>query len=378
LPPMMAQQSEKPAVQAQSSPQPAPPQFFDPPQFTVSGVTDTTSLGGHGSDAVVRTRDTLAKETAALGKSSTDAANAPELLRAKQRTQALLAEHDAADLHHQLGDLDEKLGDPLAAVREYQRAAEMDASEPYLFDWGAELLLHHAPEPASEVFAKGSRSFPKSGRMLLALGASWLGRGSSDQAIPYISQASDLNPGDPAPYLFLGKIQAVEKTSRVEIVAKLERFVTLHPENAEANYYYAVGLWKQCKDASNCAQLKQVESLLNTAIRLNPKFTAAFVQLGAVHAGQRDFRQAISDYQKAIRAGSNSADGGAELQEAHYRLAHAYRQVGDSDAAKAELEIYQRMVQASEQEVERERHEIQQFVYTLRDPTAAQPRQTPQ
>ena len=42
------------------------PQFFDQPQFTVSGVTDTTTLGGHGSDTVVRTRNSLAKETASL------------------------------------------------------------------------------------------------------------------------------------------------------------------------------------------------------------------------------------------------------------------------------------------------------------------------
>ena len=61
-----------------------------------------------------------------------------------------------ADLHHLLGDVDEKLGDSLEAVRHYQRAAELDPSEPHLLDWGAELLLHHAPAPAGEVFAKGS------------------------------------------------------------------------------------------------------------------------------------------------------------------------------------------------------------------------------
>src|SRR5215471_4332490 len=44
----------------------AGPQFFDQPQFSVSGVTDTTSLGGHGSDTVARTRDSLAKETLSL------------------------------------------------------------------------------------------------------------------------------------------------------------------------------------------------------------------------------------------------------------------------------------------------------------------------
>ncbi len=52
----------------------AAPQFFDPPQFTVSGVTDTTSLGGHGSDTVVRTRNSIAKDTARLNRSEINSA----------------------------------------------------------------------------------------------------------------------------------------------------------------------------------------------------------------------------------------------------------------------------------------------------------------
>ncbi|MGC2182280.1 MAG: carboxypeptidase-like regulatory domain-containing protein, partial [Terriglobales bacterium] len=36
------------------------PEFFDEPQFTVAGVTDGTNLGGHGSNAVVRTKESLA------------------------------------------------------------------------------------------------------------------------------------------------------------------------------------------------------------------------------------------------------------------------------------------------------------------------------
>ena len=43
-------------------------EFFDQPQFTVAGVTDTTNIGGHGSNTIVRTGDTLAKETVSLGK----------------------------------------------------------------------------------------------------------------------------------------------------------------------------------------------------------------------------------------------------------------------------------------------------------------------
>ena len=49
-----------PIKAAQSPPaSPKAPQFFDEPRFAVAGVTDTTSLGGHGSDAIVRTRDSV-------------------------------------------------------------------------------------------------------------------------------------------------------------------------------------------------------------------------------------------------------------------------------------------------------------------------------
>ena len=62
------------------------PEFFDQPSFTVAGVTDTTSLGGHGSDTVVRTRETLAKETVTLGKTAgsenRSASDAEKTLRA--------------------------------------------------------------------------------------------------------------------------------------------------------------------------------------------------------------------------------------------------------------------------------------------------------
>jgi hypothetical protein len=95
--------------------------FFDEPKFTVAGVTQATNGGVHASDTVRRSTEALAKATASLSQES------------PRR--------------------DEKLGDALEAVREYQRAAELNASEPNLFDWGAELLAHRAAEPAMQVFA---------------------------------------------------------------------------------------------------------------------------------------------------------------------------------------------------------------------------------
>src|SRR5215471_19743344 len=259
----------------------AGPQFFDQPQFSVSGVTDTTSLGGHGSDTVVRTRDSIAKDTTALSKADAGPSEvAPEvanLLRggnyaeARDQVSRLLSRQDTAALHHLLGSIDEKLGNSLSAVHEYQHAAQMDPTEPYIFDWASELLLHHAPEPAAEVFDKGTKLFPKSTRMWIGLGAASFARGSNEQAVRQVCTASDLNPGDPAPYLFLGKMQHVEKNPSGEVLEKLHRFVTLQPQNAQANYYYAVALWKN-RGPLDTSRATQAESLLANSIRLDPEF----------------------------------------------------------------------------------------------------------
>ena len=408
------------------------PEFFDPPQFTVAGVTDTTSLGGHGSDTTVRTRETLAKDTVSLGHSplgsqppasaatekllrdaverepqsfeanrrlgklllesgrareampyldraaeidSADYENAYDValantdagnyVRAREDAQILIAHRDTAELHHLLGNIHEKLNDPLAAVREYQLAAELDPGEAYLFDWGADLLLHHAPEPAIEVFTKGNHLFPRSVRMLIGLGAAWFGRGSYDQAIRRICDASDLDPDNSAPYLFLGRMLRAESTPAKEAVGTLHRFVTLQPQNAEANYYYAVSLWKGRKSPQDAASAAQIESLLNSAIRLDPKFGAAYLQLGMLHSEQRDFPKAISDYEQAIHVAP-------QMEEAHYRLAQAYRQTGETDKEKLELQLYDQTSKESAEGAERERREIRQLVYTLRGRSPSQ------
>jgi tetratricopeptide (TPR) repeat protein len=425
------------------SPNASTPAFFDPPRFTVSGVTDTTNSGGHSSSTVVRTQQAIAKDTVSLEKPPlasqpttaamkedaaaekglreqiaqmpndfelnhrlgavlvTEAkaaeaipyleraaqikpddygnaydltlanANASNDALAREEAQTLLAHHDTAPLHHLLAEIDEKLGDNLAAVEEYQRAAELDASEANFFDWGAELLLHHAPEPAGEVFAKGNRLFPGSERMLVALGAAWFAQDDFDQAVQKICEASDLNPTDSVPYLFLGKIETSQTVPSVKIVETLHRFVTLHSDNAEANYYYALGLWKRRTDAGTT---QPIESLLNRAVDLNPDFAPAYLQRGIVRAEQGEAAKAIEDYQRAIQVALRTKDGepaSSEIEDAHYRLAQAYRRLGDQEKAKAELDLYEKMVKESAQHADQERRDIRQFVYTLRDQPAA-------
>lgn len=373
----------------------AAPEFFDEPQFTVAGVTTAANAGGHGSDNVMRTSEALARATVSLDKTSTSAEASPSLAAESSLRDEVARNPKDTSLHHQLADVEEKLGHPLEAVREYQRAAELDASEPNLFDWGAELLTHRALEPATEVFTKGNRLFPKSARMLIALGVSWYARGAYDQAAQCLASASDLEPDNPTPYLFLGKIEsagaatpeaAVEKTT----LAKLERFLQLQPDNALANYYFAVALWKQSENAlgsdsdtqQNSEHSARVESLLRNAVRLDPSFSAAFLRLGILYAQRADYSQAIAAYQKAIAVSpeASSKDGSRKdsttrnaapdsdetLAESHYRLAQVYQRTGDKTHAQEQLQLHEEYVKKTKEDTDRERREIQEFIVSLK------------
>ena len=63
-----------------------------------------------------------------------------------------------------MGELDEKKGDPLAAVHEFEQAVRQDPSEENYFAWGSELLLHRAVWQAAEVFRNGTKAYPQVGQ----------------------------------------------------------------------------------------------------------------------------------------------------------------------------------------------------------------------
>jgi tetratricopeptide (TPR) repeat protein len=173
-----------------------------------------------------------------------------------------------------------------------------------------------------------------------------------------------LNPDDPNPYLYLGKMQSVDGARTDNSGEKLARFVRLQPENALANYYYAVSLRTRRKIPEETEHSAQSEALLKKAVSLDPKLGVAYLELGGLYAERQDFADAIGAYQKA-------SEVNPQLVEAHYRLAQAYKRIGENSKAQKELQIYEQASKSAAERAERERREIQQFVYTLRDKSIA-------
>ena len=320
-------------------------------------------------------REASASLKAAYQINAENVANAYDLALAYRGNGDVVLAHDLAmkivakadgdaGLHGLVGDLDERLGDPLGAVREYERAATLDPSEPNYFEWGSELLLHRAVRPAVIVFKKGSVAHPNSSRMLVGLGAALYADGSYDEAAGELCHASDLKPEDATPYLFLGKMEVTSPTSFSCGEQKLARFVQNQPENALANYYFAMAVLKRGRESKSSADSQQAEALLKKSVAIDPKLGEAYLQLGILYAARGSTDEAIAAFKKAIEVTPG-------LGEAHYRLSQLYKRAGEKAKAEQEIQLYKQAEKSEADEVERQRREIQQFLIILKDQPAA-------
>jgi tetratricopeptide (TPR) repeat protein len=399
-------------------------EFADKPDFTIAGVTDWTAVGGHGSDSTLRTSEDLARETLALKPPSeakqafesetklraalagapgnfaanhqlgafylhtgryresipllqaayqADPSNAGneydlaaalmgtgDFSRAREHAQKLLAHQDKADLHRLLGELDEKMSDPLAAVHEDEQAVRLDPSEQNYFAWGSELLLHRAVWQAAEVFRQGTRAYPKSARMLTALGTAQFAGALYEDAAASLCAASDLNPADTQPYLFLGRIDMAAPKPLGCVAPRLARLVKEQPQNSLANYLYAMTILKSLppEQTQDPKALQQAETLLNRAVTIDPKCADAYLQLGILSSSQHKTEKAIGYYTQAIEAQPH-------LGEAHYRLGVAYDRIGAPEKARQEFQLHDEIEKQQAATVERQRREVKQFLVVL-------------
>ena len=152
----------------------------------------------------------------------------------------------------------------------------------------------------------------------------------------------------------LADVHSPEITEMPEYGERLARFVEQAPDDAWANYEYAR---YRCTHGGSG---KEIRPLLEKALRLNPHLGAAYLQLGILDETEADLPHAIENYRSAI-----SVD--PSIEEAHYRLAQAYRLIGNSAGAKTETDLFNQLSRASAARREKQRSELQQFVIALQN-----------
>lgn len=143
-------------------------EFADEPSFTIAGVTDWTAVGGHGSDANLRTSETLARQTSLMQDTETQhrlpglPAESPEARESEtELREALTKAPRSFRANHALGDFLLRAGHAQESVPLLQAADRID---PANRDNGYELVLAykmtgdltHAREQADRLLHAGT------------------------------------------------------------------------------------------------------------------------------------------------------------------------------------------------------------------------------
>jgi tetratricopeptide (TPR) repeat protein len=237
-----------------------------------------------------------------------------------------------ADSHRFLARADEGLGQFTQASEEYQIAAEKDPTEENSFGVGYELILTGRPDAAARAFNAGMTHHPSSMTLLIGGGTAEFLEGHSSAAVKLFLQAADLDPSDPRPYSFLAGAFEISGAQGEEVRASLKRHLERSPADADAYYFFALGLLHGNANG-RVIDNDRVESLLKKAIALDSNLTKAHFQLGTVYAHRNDNERAAHEFEATVRLAP-------DMKEAHYRLASAYKKIGRPEAAEREMKSF--------------------------------------
>jgi len=285
---------------------------------------------------------------------------------ARELIHALLQQKSTAELHNLLAEVEEKDGNFVTAANEFEIAAHMDPSESNLFDWASELLVHRTLEPSIEIFRQATERYPQSSRLAIGLGMALYSLGKYDDAVASLLRAADLSPADPRIYPFLSRAYDSSPGQADEVIKRFRRFADLQPRNGRALYYYAMSLWKGKRAQDPSLDLHQIESLLTKSIEFDPTLADSQLQLGNLYSDQSKYADAIPHYMRALELNTDLAD-------AHYRLGQAYVRIGEKDRAQQELQVYQQLRAQHLADLDKQRAEVRQFVYSAKDNATAKP-----
>jgi len=263
-----------------------------------------------------------------------------QLDKARAEARHLLTIRNTADVHTLLGEIETAAHSAKEAAAEYQIAAQMDPSEDRIFDFGRS-LVGFGSDADIKIFSYGVEKYPKSFLLRIGLGEAFDFHENYEKAAEILGQAMDLDPDDPRPIDFMGKLPLVSPETLKKVDQRYVQFLKAHPNNANANYFLARDLVDPRSGSPSEDDLANGERLLNTAIRLDPTMSEAYFELGRIREKKGQQNEAVLAYEHAVKLDPTQ-------EKYHYRLMVGYRAIGEPQKAKREFQIFERLHTANE------------------------------
>jgi tetratricopeptide (TPR) repeat protein len=269
----------------------------------------------------------------------------------------------AGEIHDLLGDIYEAQAHYREALNEYQQAVHLDpGNDKFLFDLGAELMLHENYDAAEQVFRSGEKVSPQASRVFLGLGATEFMKGKTTEAVAAFLKAVDLDPEFEPAYIFLGEAFTFSTEQQsTEVVAKLAEMAAKKPQSFGVQYYYGAALIQDMQNKQSLEQTGPALRALHRAVALKPEDSRVYYQLGEISRMEKHYTAAVSYYQKSVGLDPN-------FPEPLYKLGQTYVQLGRQDDAKKIFARHREVVEKTEAGLYRRSSEIQSFVLKMKSP----------
>lgn len=203
----------------------------------------------------------------------------------------------------------------------------------FYFEYAQQLLRKEDFTHAAEILNTSLQADPNNARLVLALGVARYGQRRFDDAIAQFLQVIAIDPTIEQPYVFLGRILDQAGPHLPEIIKDYEAWAAKNPTDAKAQL-----LWAKALLASDGHDVK-AEALLRRSITLDPNDWESHYELGVLLAGKRQYQEAAAEFTRSIELDPKRA-------MTHYHLARVFERLGESERAKAEREIHQRLTGA--------------------------------
>ncbi|HSR49323.1 MAG TPA: tetratricopeptide repeat protein [Acidobacteriota bacterium] len=277
---------------------------------------------------------------------------------AQSRVEKALSLRESAPAHRLLADMLDAQDEFAAAASHLQRALELDRSEIGFYELGYFFLSHWNWTTAERVFASGLEEFPDSGRLLLGSGAAKLAQGDDAAAAADFLQASQSEQTALGALRMLAICFTRAGPYFEPAVERFEAFYQRFPQDPRAAYLYALGAVRLAEKTGDFENRGQVEEALQQALSQQPDFFEAQLLLGEMHfqAGR---------WEEAAHALERAAELNPEHAECRYKLALSLQRSGQSERARAEMQIHQQLKAQQAEEAQRRVSQTKQLIVEM-------------
>lgn len=256
----------------------------------------------------------------------------------------------SGQIYAALADVYEMSGHVENAIPAMRLAIKSDPkSEFYRFRYGMLLTDTKAPGAAVIRLQEALALFPRSPRLLFALGIAHFSNHNSGEAAKAFEQALEIDPRFAPALAYLGLMQ-VEQGQYKTAVTLFERALKIDGQLAIVHFLAADALLKD-----SAADLAAAEKHLTSAIALDKSFATAQLALGKLYQRLNRYEDAAKQFEYASKLEPN-------LAEAHYQLGRVYTRLKRTNEAQVELETFKRL---SEGQKEKSQSDLQEIVRRL-------------